>query len=79
MSSVLGDEAPCYSPNTVLKEDVRNMVIKPQKLLAVYGKPMGLPLYPHTPIKAAKELLGKALSWPLQIEGLIALANSDPL
>lgn len=77
MGFVLGDEAPCYSPNTVLKEDIRNMVIKPQKLLAVYGKPLGPGLYPHAPIKTAKELRGKALSWPPQIECLIAPANSD--
>lgn len=67
MGFVLGDKTPCYSPNTVLKEDIRNIVIKPQKLLAVYGRPVNSELYPHKPLNTAKELRGKELHWTPEI------------
>lgn len=72
MGFVLGSSAPYLSPNTVLKEDIRNMVETSHKILAVYEKPRGAVLYPNRPVNTAKELRNKKLYWPDEIAQKIA-------
>ena len=64
-----------YAPNTVLKQDVRNMVVKPVKILVVYEKGIGTELYPLKPVNTAKELRGKELHWPPEIACKISSPN----
>ena len=64
MGFVLGDTAPLYSPNTVLKADLRSLPAQPHKLLCVYAKRSAQTLYPAAPVFIAKELRGKTLVWP---------------
>ena len=64
-----------YAPNTVLKQDVRNMVVKPVKILVVYEKGIGTELYPLKPVHTAKELRGKELHWSPEIACKISSPN----
>lgn len=78
MGFVLGDNAPYYSPNTVLQADIRDLAVKPHKILAVYQKAAYSPLYDPLPVSTAKELRRKTLVWPKDIACKIAIpANAD--
>lgn len=73
MGFVLGDNAPYYSPNTVLQADIRDLAVKPHKILAVYQKAADAPLYDPLPVSTAKELRRKTLVWPKDIACKIAM------
>lgn len=71
MGFTLGDRAPYYSPNTVLKEDIRNITAAPIKILAVYQKATSADKYDATPVSIAKNLKNKELLWPQNISSKI--------
>lgn len=77
MGFCLGDRTPYYSPNTVLRADVRNLTEKPRKLLAVYAKPMTQATYDTKPIMLAKELQGRQLIWSNEIQAKLNSSAKD--